>query len=113
MTGQLVSRNHKTVKILSESVSPGGFKITPFTDADGFNEVAITLHNEGGYSTKANLVWSHDGVNSHGEETEILPPATNRRRAISTSVKARYFNINVTNNDASARTLNMWAYLKS
>ena len=113
MTGQLVSRNNKTIHAISEPIAGGGFKTTPYFDCSGFNEIALTLQNVGNYSTNANIVWSHDGLSAHGEDTEIFPPSTNRRRAVSTPIKAKYFNLNVTNSDATERVINVWAYLKS
>lgn len=81
-------------------------------DAEGFDQIAVTLLSDNSASNSMILKWSHDGVAEQGEETVIVA-GTGQRKASQTGVKARYFKVSVNNGHTAPVVMNAWAYLKA
>jgi hypothetical protein len=82
-------------------------------DCNGYDQIAVTLSNDGTTASTLNVTWSNDGVTAHGAEA-ILPNATgSAQRTGIVPVKARYAKLVLINGDAAAHTMSAWAYLKA
>lgn len=83
-------------------------------DADGIDNISLTILNDALTASSADIYWSHDGTNIQGAEYAIVPSGSQRYRAVNTPVKARYFKVALNNGDgAAAHTMSAWAYLKA
>jgi hypothetical protein len=103
-------QTHSGVVVAPSSTSYGA---NAWVDTDGFTDIAVTLLNDASVSSVVDVFYSNDGSNEHGSET-VIASGTPLKRAGSTSLKARYIKVRVTNSDAgAAHTMNAWAYLKA
>lgn len=100
------------------TVSPNGNSSNPaFVDANGFNDIAITVLNDSNTAQFAvTILWSNDGVNVHGAETVLNSAVAvwSNSRSAQVASKARYFKIILLNSDtANPHIMSAWAYLKA
>jgi hypothetical protein len=82
-------------------------------DTIGFDRIAVTLSNDAAVQSSVNIMWSHDGTNSQGEDSGVITTGTAIRKAGETATKARYAKVSISNADAAAHTMNAWAFLKA
>jgi hypothetical protein len=82
-----------------------------YIDAAGFQEIGVTATIDAAVMTEVHLHWSNDGINIHG--LEMFPASNPTSKAYSTATKGRYFRVVLKNNDAAARTMSAWAFLKA
>lgn len=108
------TRYSKTVQTHSGVVlGPNGNMNSDWVDAEGYDRIALTLANSAGTDSRAHIQWSHDGSSYQGYDVDVIPQNTYQYRAGETSVKAKYFRVEVQNKDATTpRTMSTWAYLK-
>jgi hypothetical protein len=96
------------------SVTGSGSSTGSWIDANGFNEIGITMVNDAVTLSGAFLQFSNDGVNKHGED---VSPNTivNHNQQTKTGIRpitARYVRLVLVNGDASAHIMSAWVYLK-
>lgn len=112
----LAGRNAKTIQTHNAVSVPanGGQSISPsWINCDGYDKVSITMTIDATATNYGAVLWSNDGVSSHGEEVVATSKSTNRNQGI-TDVKAKYVKIYVINSDAAAaHTMSVWVYLKT
>jgi hypothetical protein len=86
---------------------------TSWIDTDGFCDVSVTLMNDANATNQVNILYSHDGITTQGEEV-ILANAARQRGKASVKLGARYIKIWINNTDASvAHIMSAWVYLQS
>ncbi|MCP1324265.1 hypothetical protein [Bacillus sp. S0628] len=113
MPVDLQSHHQETIQTHNNVVvAPTTWNNGAWIDTSGFNEVAITMSNNASTKNKVNVHWSHDGVNSHGDES-ILEEGTSASRAGIVATKARYFRVCLNNGDVAPHNMSAWVYLKA
>jgi hypothetical protein len=79
-------------------------------DASGYTQLNMTMLCDANVSTYAYVFWSNDGVSQHGLDN-IIASGVKLYGSGTISVRARYFKLQVGNNDAASHTMSAWAYL--
>jgi hypothetical protein len=106
---QILSQTHAGILIAPNTWNTAAAWI----DTNGFDRIAVTLMNDASTQTSVNIVWSHDGVTQHGEDSGVIGVGTAIRKAGETATKARYAKVSISNADAAAHTMSAWAFLKA
>jgi hypothetical protein len=105
-------QTHTGATVAAGGSSQGNFS-SSWIDCDGFSEIAVTLMNDGTTNSSAQIWWSNDNTNQHGNDDPIVG-GTPRYRAGSVTIKARYAKVVIWNNDGAApHTMSAWALLKA
>lgn len=115
MQTSIISRKQTTIQTHNGvTVALSGWTAeSGYHDADGFTDLALTMTSDANVANAAQVLWSNDGINQHGQEY-IITSATHQYSAGTVPIKARYFKITVNNGDgAASHVMNAWAYLKA
>jgi hypothetical protein len=102
-------QTHNAVSVASS----GNATQTSWMDCNGYTDISLTLQNDATALCLASISWSNDGVNTHGQDSGVIPLSSKNFGAGSTKVKARYAKVIIGNNDSIAHTMSAWAYLMS
>lgn len=107
---QTTIQTHNAVSVALSSFSNGD---NIWHDADGYDKLACTLLTDlSSLNSSVSVIWSNDGSGTQGVES-VIAGGTGQQRVGITDIKARYFKIQVFNNDSTAaHTMSAWAYLK-
>jgi hypothetical protein len=85
---------------------------TGWIDTNDYNAIAFTMLNDAAVNSTAHVLWSNDGVATHGITVNALATATSKEREILIETRARYAKLRIANNDAAPHTFSSWGYLK-
>lgn len=89
---------------------------TNWEDAEGFNDISFSVQSDANAGTfTVTVLWSHDGVNTHGAQTVLSAAVAIWANARTGQVPtgARYYKLIIVNNDTVAHTFNSHAFLKA
>lgn len=109
----LTSRDSRTIQVHAGASVPatsGTVTSATWIDCSGYDQISVTLMNDAGTNSFANVVWSNDATVNHGNET-IIPTGNQAQKAGRVGVKARYAKVLIGNTDAAAHVMSAWAYL--
>lgn len=110
---QTTIQTHNAVSIATVSSSTS----TSWISCNGFDKLAITLMLDAALNNVyANVLWSNDGVTTHGTDTYGTPGssvAATTSRAGETSIKADYYKLQIINGDTVSHTVSCWGKLKA
>jgi hypothetical protein len=108
---QRFKKLHNNVSINSNANAPSGWE-----DAEGFNDISFSVQSDANTGTfTVTVLWSHDGVNTHGAQT-VLSAAVgvwSNARTGQVATGARYYKLIIVNNDTAAHVFNSYAFLKA
>lgn len=110
---EIQRRHSETIQTHNNAmVAPSGTVSSAYVDLDGFNDIGVTFTNSDATSSRVEVWWSNDKATVHGIQ-RIINSGTDRQRAGSLPVVARYALIRLVNEDAATpRTMSSWIYPK-
>lgn len=102
-----------TNAVVAPSGTNYGNYASSWIDCDGFDKIALAIANDAATASSMGILWSHDGTNTHADETPIAS-STQKYKGGITDIKARYARPYIVNGDTgAAHTINAFAYLKA
>lgn len=103
---QQTVQTHNAVSVAASGESQGAW-----IDTNGFHDVSATLLNDAATTSTLSFFWSNDGSTTHGIEHVLSN--TEKNKAASATIKARYMKVRIHNGDTAAHVMSAWAYLKA